>query len=104
LDELIRFEKARNVLAAAWGFTTAHYECCCNVVLIHGPFGTGKTLTAEAVCYELGRPLQLISCQEMLGLRGASAVNVRGASAVNTLFKDARTAGDHLIFIFITNQ
>ena len=31
-------------------------------VLLHGPSGTGKTLAAEAIGYEVGRPLKVSVC------------------------------------------
>ena len=35
-------------------------------LLLHGPPGTGKTLAAEAIGYEVGKPLKVVNCGELL--------------------------------------
>jgi AAA+ superfamily predicted ATPase len=56
LDAVINFEKARAVLLGQWGFEQERLGTAC---LFWGPHGTGKSAAAEAVGFELGRPLKV---------------------------------------------
>ena len=47
----------RSVLFGQWGFSATEQQGI--TVLLHGPPGTGKTLAAEAIGYEVGKPLKV---------------------------------------------
>ncbi len=47
----------RSVLFGQWGFAANDQQGI--TVLLHGPPGTGKTLAAEALGYEVGKPLKV---------------------------------------------
>lgn len=47
----------RSVLFGQWGFSATEQQGV--TVLLHGPPGTGKTLAAEALGYEVGKPLKV---------------------------------------------
>jgi len=66
LHRVIDYERARRVLQGQWGFFDAAEFEGGTTVLFAGPRGTGKTLAAEAVAYELARPLRIMSCLEVL--------------------------------------
>ena len=65
LDEIVSLERVRPALFERWGLG-AHGTSGGRgtVALFHGPPGTGKTLSAEAVGYELGRPLRRVTPAE----------------------------------------
>lgn len=50
--------KCRSVLFGQWGFGKTEEQGL--TVLFHGAPGTGKSLTAEAVGYEVGKPLKVL--------------------------------------------
>jgi SpoVK/Ycf46/Vps4 family AAA+-type ATPase len=66
LDEVVALERARPVLFGRWGFDEmgARYGKG-TLLLFSGPPGTGKTMAAEALGYELGRPLRRVSPAEV---------------------------------------
>ena len=66
LDEIVSLERVRPALFERWGLD-AHGTSGGHgtVALFHGPPGTGKTLSAEAVGYELGRPLRRVTPAEV---------------------------------------
>lgn len=47
----------RSVLFGQWGFAVTEQQGI--TVLLHGAPGTGKTLAAEAIGYEVGKPLKV---------------------------------------------
>lgn len=55
-----------------------------NVALFYGPTGTGKSRAAEAVGYELGRSLSVMSCSEVLSIQPSTSN--RGRSPMSRLF------------------
>lgn len=79
----MNFEKARAVLFGQWGFgkrlgndqgasalfhggnithsLKRRWSCCFFVAP-----GTGKSLAAQAVGYEIGKPLKVVNCAELL--------------------------------------
>lgn len=50
---------SRSVLFGQWGF--GEFEQQGITVLFHGAPGTGKSLAAEALGYEVGKPLKVIN-------------------------------------------
>ena len=41
-------------------------------ICISGPSGCGKSVISEAIAYECGRPMKLLSCAELWGLHRTS--------------------------------
>ena len=58
------------------------------MALFWGPSGVGKTMASEAVGYETGRPVTVISCAEVLA-RGSMQTKDR----MHTLFRVRRRSG-----------
>lgn len=66
LRRIVDYERARRVLQGQWGFDeAAEYEGGTTCLFV-GPRGSGKTIAAEAVAYELARPLRIMSVMEVL--------------------------------------
>eukprot|EP00656_Telonema_subtile_P056134 TRINITY_DN8907_c0_g1_i1.p1 TRINITY_DN8907_c0_g1~~TRINITY_DN8907_c0_g1_i1.p1 ORF type:complete len:564 (+),score=179.60 TRINITY_DN8907_c0_g1_i1:32-1723(+) len=67
LKEVVAFEKARSVLFGAWGFSEVQRKQQGVCGLFHGPAGSGKQSAAEAISWEIGKPVKLVSCLSILG-------------------------------------
>ena len=60
----------RSVLFGQWGFgSTEQQGLTC---LFHGAPGTGKSLAAEAIGYEVGKPLKVATYKLLLSLYNIS--------------------------------
>jgi len=92
LQQIINFEKARQVLFGEWGFSesTDDQGLSC---LFYGPPGTGKTLAAKAVGFETGKPLKIVNCAELV----SKWVGETGKN-IEAIFKEARTIDAILVF------
>ncbi|XP_019854420.1 PREDICTED: uncharacterized protein LOC105313451 [Amphimedon queenslandica] len=91
LKEIVQFEKARSVLFGQWGFGKTEEQGL--TVLFHGAPGTGKSLAAEAVGYEVGKPLKVVNCGELLSKWvGESTKNI------DAIFEEARSTDAILVF------
>lgn len=66
LDEIVAFEKARRTLVNEWGFGPELLRGVGTTALFHGQPGTGKTLAAEAIAFELGRPIRRINAAQVV--------------------------------------
>jgi SpoVK/Ycf46/Vps4 family AAA+-type ATPase len=93
LKDLINLEKARRSLVVEWGFAGNGFHSLGSSALFHGPPGTGKSLAAEAVAFELGRPLKRVNAA-----RVASKWVGEGAKNIEALFRDARDHQAVLVF------
>ena len=93
LKDLIGLEKARRTLVGQWGFASEAERGMGTTALFHGPPGTGKTLTAEAIGYELGRPVKRVNAAQVV-----SKWVGEGAKNLETVFKDARDNDAVLVF------
>ena len=58
--EYVYVRSCRSVLFGQWGFGADGQKGI--TVLLHGPPGTGKSLAAEALGYEVGKPLKVHAC------------------------------------------
>jgi len=92
LSEIVNYEKARSVLFGQWGFgkkmETQGIAC-----LFHGQPGTGKTLAAEAIGFDLGKPLKLVNCAQLLSKWvGDTPKNI------DALFQEAKSTDAVLVF------
>jgi len=93
LEQIIQFEKARNVLFSQWGFDEKLSYGQGMAALFHGPPGTGKSITAEAIGFQLGKPLKVINTAEVLSKYvGESSKNI------DAIFKDARANDSIIVF------
>jgi len=96
LGMVVDFEKAKSVLLNEWGFAAGSTTGAGTqgvAVLLHGPSGTGKTLAAEALGYELGQPLKVVNSSSLISKWvGESAKNIEA------VFDDAAAAGAVLVF------
>lgn len=92
LKELVDYEKARSVLFGQWGFNDSRREKSGTPVLFWGPPGTGKSAAAEAVGFEIGRPLKVVDFLKLLEDEMTLHVERTGTGKglVNTVFDDAR--------------
>lgn len=64
--QVVAFEKARGVLFGAWGFGELQRKQQGVCGLFHGAAGCGKHTAAEAIAWEVGRPVKLVSCLHLL--------------------------------------
>lgn len=104
---IIRLCNIRSVLFGQWGFGKTEEQGL--TVLFHGSPGTGKSLAAEAVGYEVGKPLKVtkinnsllynkmttkvVNCGELLSKWvGESTKNI------DAIFEEARMTDAILVF------
>lgn len=81
----------RAVLFGQWGFARRNYQNL--TILLHGPPGTGKSVLAEAIGYEVGKPLKVANCGELLSKWvGESSKNI------DAIFQEARQSDAILVF------
>ena len=93
VQELVGLEKARRTLVAEWGFAKQADDGMGATALFCGPSGTGKSLTAEAVAYELGRPVKRVNLAQVV-----SKWVGEGAKHIEAIFKEARSNDAVLVF------
>ncbi len=87
LDELVAAARDRHVVLDRWGLGRRLTHARGIAALLHGPPGTGKTLCAEAVAFELGRPLCVLGAADVLSMWvGEAEKNLTAA------FAEARSA------------
>lgn len=95
LHSIVQYGKARDTLVTRWGFGESLVGRASRGVsaLLHGPPGTGKTLAAEAIGYDLGRPLKVVDGSELLSKWvGESAKNIA------EVFREAQGLDAVLVF------
>ena len=81
----------RSVLFGQWGFSKRNHKGL--TVLLHGQPGTGKTMVAEAIGFEVGKPLKVINCGELLSKWvGESTKNI------DAIFQEAQSQEAILVF------
>lgn len=93
LEELVHIEKARKVLIGEWGFDKIFPDHNGTAVLFHGPSGTGKTKTAEALAFETGKRLKIVNYAQVVSMWVGGT-----EKALETLFKEV--ADDQSILLF----
>ena len=64
LKQIVNYSKAQAVLFGQWGFQQQHGRAQGISALFHGLPGTGKTMAAEAIGFDVGRPLMVVNCGE----------------------------------------
>ena len=77
LRHMVNYSKAQAVLFGQWGFQRHHGRAQGITALFHGEPGTGKTLAAEAIGFDVGRPLMIVNCAQLMDKYvGESAKNI----------------------------
>eukprot|EP00039_Didymoeca_costata_P020872 m.342705 g.342705 ORF g.342705 m.342705 type:complete len:1072 (-) comp21748_c0_seq1:59-3274(-) len=92
LMSVVDLEKARGVLMGQWGFDERLRDQQSTTVLLWGPSGTGKSSASEALGFEIGRPLKVLSFTELMAMRSEGDWTSDG-SALRTVFSDAALMG-----------
>lgn len=93
LNDIVNFGKAQSILFGQWGFAKQHGSSKGIGALFHGSPGTGKTMAAEAIGYDLGRPLKVVNCAQLLSKWvGESSKNIQ------TVFDEAKAVDAVLVF------
>ena len=93
INEIISIEKAGKVLDGEWDFHKTFGSRNGIAVLFHGPSGTGKTLTAEAVAYETGKTIKLVNYAQIVSMWAGNT-----EKALETLFKEVADNNSILLF------
>ncbi|NOY74854.1 MAG: AAA family ATPase [Kiritimatiellaeota bacterium] len=93
LREIIDFEKARKVLNGEWGFKDVFPDHNGIAVLLHGPSGTGKTLSAEAIAFESGKNLKFVNYSQLVSKWVGET-----EKALEVLFKEVADSNSVLLF------
>jgi len=87
VKNILRLQKAQKVLSTEWGFNNlSGYDTGTTVFFIGTP-GTGKSMTAEVLGYELGRPLKILPCTLLVKQSHI------GSNLHSNLFKELRNSG-----------
>eukprot|EP00736_Rhodelphis_marinus_P011452 Rmarinus@m.20401 len=93
LQEIVNYSKATSILFGQWGFQQQHGTYKGLAVLFYGAPGTGKTMAAEAIGFDVGRPLKVVNCAELLSKWvGESQKNI------DAVFQEARAMNAVLVF------
>jgi len=93
LRDIADFARSRGAMAADWGFDELLLGGAGIAALFHGAPGTGKTLAAEALAFELGRPFRVVNAAQVV-----SKWVGEGAKQIAALFRAARAEGAVLLF------
>ncbi|KAL1496902.1 hypothetical protein AB1Y20_014482 [Prymnesium parvum] len=93
LKQIVNYQKAQAVLFGQWGFEKQHGRAQGISALFHGPPGTGKTMAAEAIGFDVGRPLLVVNCAQLIDKYvGESAKNIE------RVFDEAKNQDAVLVF------
>ena len=93
LKQIVNYSKAQAVLFGQWGFQQQHGRAQGISALFHGPPGTGKTMAAEAIGFDVGRPLLVVNCAQLIDKYvGESAKNIEA------VFTEAKAQDAVLVF------
>ncbi|KAL9654345.1 hypothetical protein ABK040_010374 [Willaertia magna] len=92
LKELIAFEKSRKILFGQWGFDKFETSKQGTTVLMYGPSGSGKSLSAEVIGFEIGQPLKVVDVNELL-----AKYTYDTSRNIETLFKETKEMGAVLV-------
>uniref|UniRef100_A0A0G4HU76 AAA+ ATPase domain-containing protein n=1 Tax=Chromera velia CCMP2878 TaxID=1169474 RepID=A0A0G4HU76_9ALVE len=93
LLEIVSFEKSQAILYGQWGFSKQHGDTKGTAALFHGPPGTGKTMAAEAIGYDLGKPLKMVNVGQLM----SKWVGETGKN-IEAVFNEAKAVGAVLVF------
>ena len=93
LYDIANIEKARKVLVGEWGFNEVFPDHNGVAVLFHGPPGTGKTYTAEALAYETGKNLKIVNYAQVISMWVGGT-----EKALEALFNEVADSDSILLF------
>ncbi len=93
LEELIGVEKARATLVGQWGFAEDRDRGMGATAMLAGPPGTGKSMAAEAIAFELGRPVKRVNMAQIISKWAGE-----GSKNVELVFQSARQTNAVLVF------
>ena len=97
LDEVIGHEQVKRkcrIILEYLQNPSKYGEWAPRAVLFHGPPGTGKTMTAQAVANEAKAQIFLAKASDLIGVHVGD-----GGRRISSLFDDARTHAPSIIFI-----
>ena len=66
IQENVNLEKARGILFGSWGYDDDMLARQGTTALFWGPSGTGRSRSAEAIGFELGKPLKVVDLPPLL--------------------------------------
>jgi SpoVK/Ycf46/Vps4 family AAA+-type ATPase len=93
LSSIVDYKKAQSVLFGNWGFDKLHRSTLGVSAMFTGKPGTGKTMAAEAIGYEIGSPLLVVNVAELVSKWvGETGKNIEG------IFADASKKDAVLVF------
>lgn len=95
LNDIVRFEKSRKILTTQWGFGDTGGLATRGMgqsILMVGESGTGRSLAAEAIAFELGMSIKLVHLSETLFRSLHQTTN-----SISTVFRDAEQSGAVLV-------
>eukprot|EP00584_Thalassiosira_punctigera_P013422 CAMPEP_0172570708 /NCGR_PEP_ID=MMETSP1067-20121228/128532_1 /TAXON_ID=265564 ORGANISM="Thalassiosira punctigera, Strain Tpunct2005C2" /NCGR_SAMPLE_ID=MMETSP1067 /ASSEMBLY_ACC=CAM_ASM_000444 /LENGTH=716 /DNA_ID=CAMNT_0013362857 /DNA_START=9 /DNA_END=2156 /DNA_ORIENTATION=- len=91
LNEMVNLEKARGILFGSWGFDSDMRARQGTTALFWGANGTGRSRAAEAIGFELGKPLKVVDLPRLLSEhRDSKSPSDGGGKAVRNVFHEAR--------------
>jgi SpoVK/Ycf46/Vps4 family AAA+-type ATPase len=89
LQQIVSLEKARGILFGSWGFDEDMRSRQGTTALFWGASGTGRSRAAEAVGFELGKPLKVVDMSRLLEEKKGRQ-GVEEAKSVREMFQEAR--------------
>lgn len=93
LKNIVQHTKAQSVLFGQWGFGKIHRAPAGVSALFTGPPGTGKTMAAEAIGFDLGSPLIVVNSAELVN----KYVGETGKN-IEAIFTEAQSKDAVLVF------
>lgn len=90
--DIVNLEKARGILFGSWGFDDDMRARQGTTALFWGPAGTGRSRTAEAIGFELGKPLKVVDLPRLLSEKkgNSDGTGDGGVKAARSVFQEAR--------------
>ena len=90
LQSMIRLEKARGVLFGQWGFNDEMRSRQGTTALFWGVAGVGRSRAAEAVGFELGKPLKVVDFSSLIVDTARQNDDKSSSAIIKDIFKEAR--------------
>lgn len=85
LRQMVGLEKARGILFSQWGFDAEMRTRQSTTALFWGPSGSGRSRAAEAIGFELGKPLKVVDLPRLLEQKSGDSQD-GGATSIRTYF------------------